>query len=104
MPALHITRPDAGGQPVLAVISETDRFLLSIEWRNVAYRPKDFLFHAPRRFREPGIDCGLHVKTAVQRVAELRHASTCNRLRAFFTRQTVIRKHLFSVLRGNQGS
>src|SRR5580704_2807252 len=102
MTSVQVAGPDRRRESILRVIGHCHSLLFRIKRRDVAHRPKDFLFDAPRRFWESSIDGWLHVKTIVAIVAKLRNSPTSYNRRSLFLRQSVIGKHLLSMLPRNQ--
>src|SRR5580704_263069 len=102
MAALQITGPDRRRESVLRVICHGDGFLFRIKRSDVAYWPKDFFLHAPRRFRKASIDGWLHVEPAVAIVTKCRNSSASYNRRSFLPSQSIVGEHLLSMLRRNQ--
>src|SRR5215472_4332843 len=98
MPALQVTGPDRCGQAVLGLVRHVHGFLFRIERRNVAYRPEDLFFYAPRGLRKASEDRWLNEETAVESVAEGRNAPAGHDRSPFFARQLVIGENFFPML------
>src|SRR5215472_10171259 len=89
MPALQVTGPDRCGQAVLGIIRHVHNLFFRIERRDVANRPEDLFFYAPRRFRKPSKNCGLNKETVVESVTKCWQTRADHDLSTFFARQLV---------------
>src|SRR5580658_1974657 len=102
MPAFQIVGPDRRRQSVLRVIGHGDSFFFRVKRRDVAHGPKDFLLHATRRFRQPGIDGWLYIEAMVATVAKCRNSSSGYNRCPFFYRKPIVAEYLLPMLGRDQ--
>src|ERR1700691_1764385 len=76
VPAFQIRGPHGSGQAIFRVVCHRDSFFFSIERRDVAHRPENFLLHAASGFGQAGENGWLNIETAISSVAKFGRPTT----------------------------